>query len=100
VRDTCELLLVDIVRVKGRRAHDTLFFPFREADPVWCEAFIQARLAYVDGRFTEAAEQFALLTAAGPAPGLAECYRRRCEKFLREPPPAEWDGIWDFLEKK
>lgn len=100
VRETCELLLVDIVRVKGRRAHDTLFFPFREADPAWCEAFIRARLAYIDGRFTEAAEQFASLTAAGPAPGLAECYRRRCEGFLRQPPAADWDGIWDFLEKK
>jgi len=99
VRETCELLLVDIVRVKGRRAHDTLFFPFREADPAWCEAFIRARLAYVDGRFTEAAEQFASLTAAGPAPGLAECYRRRCEGFLRQPPASDWDGIWDFLEK-
>ncbi len=99
VRETCQLLLVDIVRVKGRRAHDTLFFPFQEADPAWCEAFIRARLSYLDGRFTEAMAQFSALGATGPAPGLAECYRRRCEGFLRESPPEDWDGIWDFLEK-
>lgn len=99
VRETCPLLLVDIVRVKGRRAHDTLFHPYTQEDAAWSEAFTQARLSYLDRRFTEAAAQFGALIASGPAPGLAECYRRRCEAFVNNPPPADWDGIWDFLEK-
>jgi len=99
VKDTYALLLVDIVRVKGRRAHDTLFFPHENADAAWSEDFTQARLDYLAGRFSEALIRFTALATTGPAPGLAQCYLHRCEAFLRRPPNEDWDGIWDFAEK-
>lgn len=99
VQETCFLLLVDIVRVKGRRAHDTLFFPYRNDDATWAQAFTRARLSYLDRRFSEARNLFADLASSGPAPGLARCYLHRCGTFLQYPPPEDWDGIWDFAEK-
>jgi adenylate cyclase len=98
-RDVCELLLVDIVRVRGRRAHEALFFPYRIGDTAWSEGFTRARLSYLDRRFAEARELFAELKEDGPAPGLAARYQHRCEVFLKAPPPGDWDGIWDFAEK-
>lgn len=99
VKDTYALLLVDIVRVKGRRAHDTLFFPYEKADHAWSEEFTKARLDYLAGRFSEALARFTVLATTGPAPGLAQCYLHRCETFLQRPPHEGWDGIWDFAEK-
>lgn len=97
----CSLLLVDIVRVKGRRAHETIFHPYRGNDSSlrWSEAFTAARLLYIDQHFAEARDAFDVLSRSGLVPGLAACYRDRCALLLRNPPAPDWDGIWEFLEK-
>ena len=92
-------LLVDEVRVKGRRTPEKLFFPHDGSDPGWIAAFAAARALYLAGDFAAAGKAFARLTQTGPAPDLARRYEIRCEGFFRVLPQAGWDGVWDFVEK-
>ncbi len=101
VQGMCPLILVDVARVKGRKGHSTLWHPSRAENAAeWAKRFDAARVLYVDQQFAAAMREFADL-AREPlvAPGLAECYRQRCEDFLRNPPAPEWDGVWEFLKK-
>lgn len=101
VQGMCPLILVDVARVKGRKGHSTLWHPSRAENAAeWAKRFDAARVLYVDQQFAAAMREFAEL-ARDPlvAPGLAECYRQRCEDFLRNPPAPEWDGVWEFLKK-
>ncbi len=91
-------MVIDVVRVKGRQEAESLFYPLRKgADSAWVENFNRARERYVKGDFAGARDEFAKLEC--PFPKLAECYRIRCETFLRDAAPAGWDGIWKFTEK-
>ncbi|MBN8711204.1 MAG: adenylate/guanylate cyclase domain-containing protein [Verrucomicrobia bacterium] len=101
VQGLCPLILVDVVRVKGRKGHSTLWHPSRAENAAeWAKRFDAARVLYVDQQFAAAMREFSEL-ARDPfvAPALAECYRQRCEDFLRNPPAPEWDGVWEFLKK-
>ena len=94
----CHLLLVDVVRVKGRKKPESLYFPHPDVDP-WSEAFDRARADYVQKNFAEAEAAFARLAGGGLVPKLAALYQKRCVDFIRNPPPIDWDGVWDFVEK-
>lgn len=98
IRGECEVLLVDEVRVKGKQKPAKIYYPHREKDAEWSEAFVAARGLYVVGDFGGAAQAFAALTESGLAPELARSYRQRCEELAVEP-PEEWTGIWTFREK-
>ncbi len=100
LRGECQLLLVDVVRVKGRQKSESLYFPYpgNEPDP-WADAFEEAREKYREGKFEEAAGAFDELSRAGLAPGVSALFRQRCEDFQANPPPPDWSGVWDFATK-
>jgi adenylate cyclase len=98
-RNICPFLEVDVVRVKGRKKPERLFFPHQEEDLEWAEAFAAARTQYRAGEFSLAQAAFDQLAQGGLAPKLAVLYRVRCEAFVAQPLSPGWEGIWDFLEK-
>lgn len=98
-RGECEFLLVDEVRVKGRRKTERLFFAHREKDTAWTESFTAAREKYLAGDFAAARDVFGKLAQGGLAPGLAARFVTRCEGFFRVLPETGWDGVWDFVDK-
>jgi adenylate cyclase len=96
----CQLLLVDVARVKGRQKPEEIFFPYPGDEPgAWAEAFVHARADYREGKFADAEKAFRELATDGLAPTVAALYVRRCAEFLKEPPPENWDGVWDFMTK-
>jgi adenylate cyclase len=97
--DVCDFLEVDVVRVKGRKKPERLFFPHRPEHAGWAQAFAAARASYRSGDFQAALLAFEELAQDGLAPGLAAVYKVRCEAFASQPVRKEWEGIWDFLEK-
>ena len=97
--DVCRFLEVDVVRVKGRKKPERLFFPYLPEHAAWAEAFAAARASYRAGKFDTALTSFSELARDGLAPGLAAVYKTRCEAFAGQPLRAGWEGIWDFLEK-
>ena len=98
-RNVCQFLEVDVVRVKGRKKPERLFFPHRQEHAGWAEAFDAARTKYRAGDFAAALAAFDELAQDGLAPGLAAVYRVRCEAFVSQPLRKGWEGIWDFAEK-
>ncbi len=98
VGEICEVLLVDVVRVKGRKKPEKLYFAHLENDPGWIEGFLNARELYVAGKFAEADRVFEKLATGGLAPELAQNYQKRCQLLAQEP-PEDWTGIWNFQEK-
>jgi len=100
LRGECQLLLVDVVRVKGRQKPEKLFYPYPgEEAGEWAGRFARARAEYGDGKFAEAEIVFRELAAGGLASTVAELYARRCAEFVKEPPADSWDGVWDFVTK-
>lgn len=96
----CQLLLVDVVRVKGRQRPEMLYFPYPgDERGDWAEKFSHARADYREGKFTEAEKVFRELSAEGLAPNLADLYACRCADFIKGPPVGEWDGVWDYVTK-
>jgi adenylate cyclase len=98
-RGVSQFLEVDVVRVKGRKKPERIFFPHRPEHAAWAEAFTAARTNYREGNFSAALAAFDHLAQDGLAPGLASLYKVRCEGFVSQPLRKGWEGIWDFVEK-
>lgn len=100
LRGECQLLLVDVVRVKGRQKPESLYFPYPgETADAWAGAFEEARAKYREGKFAEAAAAFGALAGTGLAPAVAALFHQRCVEFEKDPPSADWGGVWDFATK-
>jgi adenylate cyclase len=97
--DISQFLEVDVVRVKGRKKPERLFFPHHAENADWAEAFTAARASYRAGDFETALHAFERLAHDGLVPGLAAVYKNRCQAFVSQPLRTGWEGIWDFLEK-
>lgn len=96
----CQLLLVDVVRVKGRQKPEMLYYPYPgDESGAWAEKFAHARADYCEGKFGEAEKVFRELAIEGLAPSLADLYARRCSDFIKEAPEGEWTGVWDYVTK-
>jgi len=50
-------------------------------------------------RFEEARAAFVRALAIRPDDGPSQTYVERCDIFLADPPPADWDGVWHMKEK-
>jgi adenylate cyclase len=86
---------IDLVRVKGRAMAAPVFELCGRAghrvDPAWSAALS----LYRTREFVAAKDAFAKLT---PDPAAA-VMARRCEVLIAEPPPADWDGVYDQRSK-
>ena len=50
-------------------------------------------------KFEEALVQFKQALATDPTDGPSKLYIGRCEVFIKEPPPADWDGVFVMQTK-
>ena len=86
---------VDRVRVVGREQPVDLFvplpLPLDETGRAREEAFAAAVRLYRARAFAAAAAALQGPAAKDP---VARCLLERCRRFLHEPPPAAWDGVW------
>lgn len=63
------------------------------------ELFAEGRRKYKLMKFAEARQFFAQALEADPADGPSRRYLERCEHFIAEPPPEDWDGVFDMKTK-
>ncbi|MBF0323160.1 MAG: tetratricopeptide repeat protein [Magnetococcales bacterium] len=54
---------------------------------------------YQSGNFAGALEEFAKALAIMPDDGPSLTYRERCQEYLKNPPPTDWDGVFQFTSK-
>src|SRR5262249_31650011 len=59
----------------------------------------EAHAAYREGCFAEALAGFNAALAVRPDDPPSRVFIERCTRFLREGPPASWDGTWHYISK-
>ncbi|MBI5937297.1 MAG: adenylate/guanylate cyclase domain-containing protein [Betaproteobacteria bacterium] len=102
--------LIDQVRVKGKQQPVAIYEPLGVAGELPPEALASARLfeaalaEYRAQRWDAADGKLrAILTEnveyTEGTKNLCEVYLKRIEHFRREPPPADWDGVFTFTTK-
>jgi adenylate cyclase len=99
-RATLHFRRIDRVAVKGKREGVEVFELLgrrseRWHPPVHIERYEKALEAYFARRFDAALEILGNDGSDPPAQALAE----RCRRFLTDPPPPDWMGVWIAREK-
>ena len=97
---------VDLVIVKGKTQpvaiHEIMDFHTEATYPNLLDAlrtFREGLLNYRQQRWYEAGRAFQEVLDNNPLDKTAKLYLERCELLSKQPPPAEWDGVWVMQEK-
>ncbi len=95
---------IDRVVAAGTTEEHEIHEPMGEADAAGRHADFLARWragreAYVAGRFEAALAAFQAAAALEPDDGPCRVFVERCKTFLRDGPPAGWNGTWHFDSK-
>lgn len=103
VSDDFILREVDRVRVKGKkepiRAYELMGFKTDTGLQDLAAHFDKGYRLYHEHRFAEAKDVFSQIEAMYPADKLSKIYKQRCEQFIANPPPPEWDGVFEMKTK-
>jgi adenylate cyclase len=95
---------IDRVRVKGKREPVAIYEPLGPSagvppdDRESASAFAAALVDYRAQRWSAARERLRALQAVQSLP-VYELYLQRLAAFESAPPPADWDGVYDFKTK-
>lgn len=97
VKDEMLCREVDLIRVKGKEKPVRIYELIGEKGKTKqnFSAFAAALGLYHQGKFQEARQAFAKL-ADDP---VALVFTKRCEEFLKNPPPTNWEGVYTFTTK-
>jgi len=104
-REYVEAREIDLVRVVGRREPVRVFELFAEKGSLTEEQeerlslFSKATLLYRQRRWQESVSALQELNAKFPNDGPAAMLLRRCEEFVKQPPPPDWDGVYNLRQK-
>lgn len=63
------------------------------------ELFAKGREHYKLQQFETALQFFKQAIQVDPEDGPSITYIERCEHYLKEPPPPNWDGVWVMKTK-
>ena len=96
---------LDTIRVVGQQTPVTIFELTAERDALSDDtrellaAFEQGRLFYQQARWQEAYECFQQGLQISPEDGPCLNYLERCSEFKLNPPPSDWDGVFQMVSK-
>lgn len=94
---------LDLVRVKGKEKPVSIFELIGPSGDGQKEAlvglFTEAWNLYQDQEFYEAMEKFAEILKMFPEDKPSALYHERCLKYISQPPPPNWDGVYIAEEK-
>jgi adenylate cyclase len=96
VKDALSCRLLDSVAVKGRKQGVKIFTAKRHLSPAEMEGWGAHNMGmeeYYERRFKSAAGYFQDALKAMPGDIVAQMLMERSQKYRREPPPPEWDGV-------
>ncbi|MEO5362219.1 MAG: adenylate/guanylate cyclase domain-containing protein [Magnetococcus sp. DMHC-8] len=104
-KDFVEARELDIVRVVGKNEPVTIYQLLDrkgELDATTAEVLARynhAREAYRAKDFATALQRFEKILEVDPNDGPGLAYIARCKEYLENPPPADWDGVFQFTSK-
>ncbi|HEY8100728.1 MAG TPA: adenylate/guanylate cyclase domain-containing protein [Burkholderiaceae bacterium] len=101
-RDTCKYRELDKIRVVGKQHPTIIYEPFVVAstnDEQLRERFAQGLSLYHERRWSDAKKVFDVLATDFPQDMPTQIYLERCGYFMQNPPPDDWDGVFNRTEK-
>ena len=98
---------LDCIRVKGKNEPVKIYEvvglkseDISEQKQEIIDLYHKGREYYLKRKFTRAMTEFGtILEDIDKNDKAAALYLKRCQHFLQEPPPEEWDGVWTMTEK-
>lgn len=98
VKDSFTAREVDWVRVKGKNEPVRIYELICEGKPEpkldqMLELFSSGFALYHEKKFREALAKFEEAHNINPEDAPTELYIERCQEYLAEPPPEQWDGV-------
>ena len=63
------------------------------------ESYNKGLESYKSRSFEDAKNFFAKALEADPGDGPSKVYFTRCEDYIENPPPADWDGVYTMTTK-
>src|SRR5690606_627753 len=90
---------IDQVRVKGKVKPVRIFELISEGSPDqnvqdMLESFRTGYVLYMKSRFHEARQSFQKALDILPSDPVSQLYIDRCDSFIADPPPEDWDGVY------
>ena len=105
VKTKAKVRELDLVRVMGKETPIRIFelrgmnsVPEIEQDYI-IDIFTEGLKAYRNRRWADALKEFRRVLRYFPSDGPAKVYTKRCLDFIENPPPIDWDGVYDFKTK-
>ncbi len=98
----CVYREIDKIRVVGKHLPVTIYEPQVGASALTVaqiERFQMALALYRARRWSEAQTAFTELLAEMPNDNPCKIYTERCAYFVENPPPTDWDGVFNRAEK-
>lgn len=96
---------LDAVRVKGKKEPVKIYEilgrgPAPSHTAQWVAKFEEGLTLYKAKKFDAAEATFrTVITMRGGKDAPSDVYLERCDHFRHEPPPADWDGVYEFKTK-
>ncbi|MCB2212942.1 adenylate/guanylate cyclase domain-containing protein [bacterium] len=106
VKDEFATRALDDILVKGKerpvRVYELMadsWDKISDAQKQALDDFDRGLKNYRNRRFSDAIDYFQQVLRVMPDDGPSLAYIKRCQEFLADPPPPEWDGVYEMLEK-
>lgn len=104
IKDSFVTREVDWVRVKGKAQPVRIFELVAEGHvpektATLLRLFDEGFRRYHEKEFEKAIEAFTQALHAQPDDACSQLYLERCQDYLAEPPPADWDGVYNMKSK-
>lgn len=103
LNDSIVTRYVDTLRVKGKSkpvdVYEVIARKENFTEQENLSIFLEAMSLYKAKQFVEAKNIFSILSTKNGNDGLVQLYVLRCEEFINEPPPDNWDGVFDLKTK-
>ncbi len=105
VKKTAIVRELDLVKVKGKNKPVRIFelrgmtaLPQIEQDLI-IDIYTQGLNYYKERKWYQALNEFKRIIRYFPTDGPTRVYIKRCLDFIENPPPENWDGVYEFTTK-
>jgi len=105
VRDKAIVRELDFVRVKGKKRPVKIYelrgmysLPSIEKDLI-IDVYSYGLDLFKEKKWTQALKEFRRVLRYFPSDGPSRVYTLRCLEFIENPPPENWDGVFEFAVK-
>lgn len=104
VKDRIATRELDVIRVKGKAKPTRIFealglHPLAPAELTMVKLFEEGLQAYRAQQWETALHSFHLTLEQAPDDFPSQLYVQRCESFMGDPPPSDWDGVFSMKTK-